>query len=366
MPTGDTYDWLINGVTIATISSVGLGLSATSGAGNLTMNENFITMDDIATPANPGTGQRRIFVDTSSGELSVRTSGGTTVSLEGAAQTTFDDDVFTIQDNIDNTRKLQFQTGGISASTTRTVTIQDEDATMALIDGSSTQIFTQDSEFVDNAFRIRDNIDNTRKLEFQTGGIAASTTRTWTAQNASGTVALLDSGDDQVFSDLIRPDTDGTRNFGGSSNHWNTMFSEEITFKGTSGPATSTTPYITTDASDMIFNTPSGDGWLWRSANATLMQWTQDGAEVFIRAGAAKVMGFVVSNANVTLGTSGTKPNPGRKSSFARASVQVAVACHHSRASASDQWPCARLARNRVARSAALCGRCAGSFEGRG
>jgi len=36
----------------------------------------------IATPANPGAGTRRIFVDSGTNKLSVRTSGGTTVSLE--------------------------------------------------------------------------------------------------------------------------------------------------------------------------------------------------------------------------------------------------------------------------------------------
>jgi len=38
----------------------------------------------ISTPANPTGGTRRIFCNTATGELSVRTSGGTTVSLEGA------------------------------------------------------------------------------------------------------------------------------------------------------------------------------------------------------------------------------------------------------------------------------------------
>ncbi len=38
----------------------------------------------ISTPANPTGGTRRIFCDTATGELSVRTSGGSTISLEGA------------------------------------------------------------------------------------------------------------------------------------------------------------------------------------------------------------------------------------------------------------------------------------------
>ncbi|KKM19125.1 hypothetical protein LCGC14_1658760, partial [marine sediment metagenome] len=45
----------------------------------------YLDIDDIAVPANPGAGIRRLFVDTATGELSVRTSAGATVSLEGAA-----------------------------------------------------------------------------------------------------------------------------------------------------------------------------------------------------------------------------------------------------------------------------------------
>jgi len=104
----------------------------------------------------------------------------------------FPDNLFRIFDDIDNTRKIAFQAGGIAASTTRTLTIQNADGVVALLDGSLTQIFSGINEFIDDKFLIRDDIDNTRKLKFQTGGIATSTTRTWTAQDASGTIPLLD------------------------------------------------------------------------------------------------------------------------------------------------------------------------------
>ena len=45
----------------------------------------YLDVDDIVVPANPGTGIRRIFTDTATGKLSVRTSVGTTVSLEEGA-----------------------------------------------------------------------------------------------------------------------------------------------------------------------------------------------------------------------------------------------------------------------------------------
>jgi hypothetical protein len=42
-------------------------------------------MGQIATPSNPSAGSRRMFVNSGTGELSIRTSTGTTVSLESAA-----------------------------------------------------------------------------------------------------------------------------------------------------------------------------------------------------------------------------------------------------------------------------------------
>lgn len=58
--------------------------------GSLDFGDNFADMANLATPANPGAGVRRLFTDSGSGQLSVRTSSGTTVSLEagGTAQST--------------------------------------------------------------------------------------------------------------------------------------------------------------------------------------------------------------------------------------------------------------------------------------
>lgn len=43
---------------------------------------NFIDINGISTPSNPSAGNRRLFTDGATGELSVRTSGGATISLE--------------------------------------------------------------------------------------------------------------------------------------------------------------------------------------------------------------------------------------------------------------------------------------------
>ena len=57
------------------------------------LGDHYLDVGDITTPANPSAGTRRIFVDSGTGKLSVRTSGGSTVSLEesgggGGAPTT--------------------------------------------------------------------------------------------------------------------------------------------------------------------------------------------------------------------------------------------------------------------------------------
>jgi hypothetical protein len=44
----------------------------------------YIDMTGISVPSNPVAGTRRMFTNTATGELSVRTNAGATVSLEGA------------------------------------------------------------------------------------------------------------------------------------------------------------------------------------------------------------------------------------------------------------------------------------------
>lgn len=64
------------------------------------------------------------------------------------------------------------------------------------------------TEFTDSAFRINDNSDATKQVAFEVSGVSASTTRTLTVQNRSGTIALTDqlSGD---FYHLTVGETDG-------------------------------------------------------------------------------------------------------------------------------------------------------------
>jgi hypothetical protein len=54
-------------------------------------------------------------------------------SITAGTVTTIDDDNFTLQDNLDQTKDAQFQCSGISTGTTRTFTFPDADGTLSLI-----------------------------------------------------------------------------------------------------------------------------------------------------------------------------------------------------------------------------------------
>lgn len=58
--------------------------------------------------------------------------------------------------------------------------------------------------FSDSTFKICDDGDPTKCVMFQASGITTANTRTYTAPNASGTLALLDGGASQTFSSSVR------------------------------------------------------------------------------------------------------------------------------------------------------------------
>jgi len=290
LPTGDTYDWAINGVTIATLSAVGLGMSGTSGAGNIGLGENYMTIDDIAAPASPGVGQRRLFVDTSTGELSVRTTGGTTVSLEAAGSTSFADDVFDVHDETTAGKKLQFAlenfftgTHFIASTTTAARTWTLPDITGELLSTQGTQTVSGAKTFAANTV-FQGDVDL---------GNAATDTITMTGD--------VDSN--------ILPAADGTLTLGDTVSHWDDVFTETVSFRNGTGTETSTTKmYYTSDTNNLIEHLPTGDDKIIQVAGATKMQFTTTGAsdEIFIRGGASRVIGFITDSTNVTLGTSGS------------------------------------------------------------
>ena len=154
------------------------------------------------------------------------------------------------------------------------------------------------NEFVDDVFRIVGSVVDTRKLAFEVDGIAAATTRTWTAQNASGTVALLDGAVTQItinnwdfqgnvilgnatddtiscfglFNRDILSDVTG-RNVGGVGNEWISIFLSGNLYLGTT-----TTQRIFATAAGMEFHIPTADIFEWKINAITEMEMTNTGA----------------------------------------------------------------------------------------
>ena len=143
-------------------------------SGNINHQAFYIDIDDIAVPSNPVTaGVRRLFVDTSTGELSVRTVAGATVSLESAGGGDPDQNLWLT---------MAADTGSIAANiVTDTFTITGGTSITTAISGDSV-VITNDAPNVDqNLFlnvlsdsgtAVADNITDTLSI---LGGSGIST-----------------------------------------------------------------------------------------------------------------------------------------------------------------------------------------------
>jgi len=88
---------------------------------------------------------------------------------------------FAIRDADDLSKIARFDSGTISASTTRTYTFPDVTGQLLVSGGAAT--------FVDSTFRIEDNADNTKELAFECSSITSGQTRTMTVPDTSGTIS---------------------------------------------------------------------------------------------------------------------------------------------------------------------------------
>ena len=109
-----------------------------------------------------------------------------------------DDDKLTIQDEVDNTKKANFQLSGLTTATTRTYTMPDADTTIVGIDTTDTlSNKTLDNSNVvtvqDTNLTVQDNGDNTKQAKFDASGITTATTRTYTLPDADTTLVGSDT-----------------------------------------------------------------------------------------------------------------------------------------------------------------------------
>lgn len=109
---------------------------------------------------------------------------------------TINDSLFTIQDNVDTTKKAQFQLSGITTSTTRTYTLPDISDTLVSVTG----LHTLQNKILDNTntvtlkdtlLTVQDDGDTTKQVKFQLSGLTTATTRTWSFPDATDTFVGL-------------------------------------------------------------------------------------------------------------------------------------------------------------------------------
>lgn len=105
---------------------------------------------------------------------------------------TVPDNTFIIQDNVDNTKQLQFQASGISTGTTRTLTAPDANTTIVGTDTTQT-ITNKTITISDSNLTIQDNGDATKQAKFEASGITTGTTRTFTLPNGNTTLVGTDT-----------------------------------------------------------------------------------------------------------------------------------------------------------------------------
>jgi len=246
MPTGDIYDWFINGIQEFAISSVGIAV------------KNSITLAN--TSADPATNGE---IQLNGTDIKVY-SGGSVRNLSTFGGPPFDDNQVIIQDELDNTKTLTFTLSSLNTGVTRLFNF-----------------------------------------------LSSSTNRTYSFPDLTGTVAL--STVSQTFSATqtfqnIDFDGNGTRDIGTVTTYANDIFTENLTFRGSGDAILSTRAMIAADASNMIFNAPAADDFIWQVAAVTKMQFNTTGAsdDIRIRAGASRVLGFITDSSATTLGTSGT------------------------------------------------------------
>lgn len=96
----------------------------------------------------------------------------------------FSDASALVKNSADPTKLVIFSAAGVTTGTTRTLTVPNANGTLALLSDIV-------GPFADNIALVKNSADNTKLAIFSAASISTATTRTYTLQNASGTLAFL-------------------------------------------------------------------------------------------------------------------------------------------------------------------------------
>jgi hypothetical protein len=111
-------------------------------------------------------------------------------TLDNTNTVTLKDTLLTIQDDGDTTKQVRLQVSGVSTGTTRTLTVPD--ASTTIVGHDATQTLTNKS-LSDSTTAIVDSTDATKKILFDAGGTTGTTTTITGAQTSSRVLTLPDA-----------------------------------------------------------------------------------------------------------------------------------------------------------------------------
>lgn len=177
-------------LALPTVASAGNGFSfliRNSGPGIITLNPSGAELIDGATTINIDPGNASLVICT-----------GTVWFSHKFASTTFRDNEFSVTDNLDPTKEISFQLSALPTATARVFEWPNIGGATVIVDGGAQTItgpktFTSDLTVTDANLFIKDNADPSKILKLQLSGIAAATTRTITVPDENGTLAFLNS-----------------------------------------------------------------------------------------------------------------------------------------------------------------------------
>ena len=215
-------------LTLPTTTDTLIGRTTTD-----TLTNKTLTLPIISQISNTGTLTLPITTDTLIG----RTTTDTLTNKSFSDSTTY------VIDDGDATKRVQFECSGITTATTRTLTIPNNSGTIALLSDianqvtlTGTQTLTNKS-FVDTSTYIIDDVDATKRVQFECSGITTATTRILTIPNASTTIVGTDVTQTLTNKTLTLP----------KINNIASTFSYDITPSAIIANRTITLPLLTTN-----------------------------------------------------------------------------------------------------------------------